>query len=89
MTKIAMLCDTHSGIRNDSMVFHDYMKKNYDWFFSIINNQNIKTIVHLGDLFDRRKYVNYLTSKRIREDFLLQVEKRNLDCHIIAMILML
>lgn len=79
-----MITDTHAGIRNDSMVFHDYMKKNYDWFFSIIDDQDIRTIVHLGDLFDRRKYVNYLTSKRIREDFLLQVENRNLDCHIIA-----
>lgn len=84
MTKIAMITDTHAGIRNDSMVFHDYFKKSFDWFFSELDKNDIKTVIHLGDLFDRRKYINYLTSKRIREDFLIPLQQKNIECHVIT-----
>jgi DNA repair exonuclease SbcCD nuclease subunit len=82
--KIALICDTHMGVRGDSPVFHEYFKKSFEWFFQHLDEKNIKHIIHLGDLFDRRKYINYQTSKRTREDFLLQIENRNIACHIIT-----
>lgn len=83
--KIAIITDTHYGIRNDSIVFHDYFKKFFDEiFFPHLKKHDIKTVIHLGDLFDRRKYVNFVTAKRCREDFLEPMEKMGLDVHVLV-----
>lgn len=83
--KIALITDTHWGIRNDSPIMHNHMKKFLDEvFFPILDNQNIDTVIHLGDLVDRRKYINYVTAKRLRDDFLIPLQKRDIDTFIIA-----
>jgi DNA repair exonuclease SbcCD nuclease subunit len=83
--KIALITDTHWGIRNDSSVFHDNNKKFLDdVFFPELERNGIDTIIHLGDLVDRRKYINYLTAKRLREDFLEPIAERGIEMHIIA-----
>ena len=56
--KIAILNDTHFGARNDSLIFDDYFHKFYDEvFFPYLKEHNIKTLIHLGDIVDRRKYI--------------------------------
>ena len=57
--KIALLNDTHFGVRNDSMIFDDFLHKFYEEvFFPYLEKHNIKTLIHLGDVVDRRKYIN-------------------------------
>ena len=83
--KIALLADTHWGIRNDSGVFHTYFDKFLtNTLFPYIDEQNIKTVIHLGDLVDRRKYINFVTANRLRTDLLDRLRDRGIDCHIIA-----
>lgn len=65
--RIAIITDTHIGIRSDSLIFHDYFAKFYKKFVEDLKKENITTIFHLGDLFDRRKYINFETLKRSKE----------------------
>lgn len=82
--KIALITDTHWGVRNDSLVFLDYFEKFYNnVFFPELEKRDIKTIVHLGDIVDRRKYINYVTLKRMREVFIERCKTDNIDLHVI------
>jgi DNA repair exonuclease SbcCD nuclease subunit len=84
MQEIAIISDTHAGVRNDSVIFIDMTKKFLDdVFFPEIEKRGIKTIVHLGDLVDRRKYINIQTANRLRRDFLEPIKERGLDFHMI------
>lgn len=60
--KIAIVTDTHAGARNDSIAFNEYFIKFFeDQFFPYIKEHNIRHVIHLGDIFDRRKYINLNT----------------------------
>lgn len=67
---IALITDTHYGTRSDNSVFYPYFQKNFDDAISSIKEKNVSAIIHLGDVFDRRKYINYVTAERCRKDFL-------------------
>lgn len=67
---VAILGDTHFGVRNDNVAFHDYFEKFYDnVFFPYLKQHKVTRIIQLGDLFDRRKYINFNTLKRSKEYF--------------------
>lgn len=65
--KIALITDTHFGVRNDSPVFLENQREFYEKsFFPYIEEHDITTVIHLGDVFDRRKYVNFHTLNEVR-----------------------
>lgn len=83
--KIALVTDTHWGIRNDSQIFLDYFEKFYgNIFFPYIQENNIKTICHLGDIVDRRKYINYVTLRHLKKHFIDRCVNENIDLHVIV-----
>lgn len=80
-----MITDTHWGVKNDHVAFLNSTKNFLDTvFFPYLKDNDINTVVHLGDIVDRRKYINYYTLKRLREDFLAPIQSMGLDFHIIA-----
>jgi len=83
--KIAIITDQHFGARNDSPHFLDYYEAFYsEIFFPTLDNNNINTLLVLGDTFDRRKYVNFYTLKRTKEMFFDELAKRNIRVHMLA-----
>lgn len=81
--KIAILCDTHAGIKNGSELFMDYVERFYSTvFFPYCQEHNIKTIIHLGDYFDHRKYVNYRVLSRDRSMFIDRLRENDMHMHI-------
>ena len=76
--KICLLGDTHFGVRNDSKTFHNYYKKFYEMFFEYMDNNKIEQIIQLGDLFDRRKYINFLTLSESKKYFFDRIENKGI-----------
>ena len=69
--KIAILNDTHAGVRGDMVAMADYQGRFYEEvFFPYLVENDIKHIIHLGDYFDRRKYINFSSLKANREHFI-------------------
>lgn len=83
--KIALVTDTHWGVRNDNLAFLDYFDKFYSGiFFSELDKRGITTVLHLGDIVDRRKYISYVTLRRLKEGFITPCLERNIDLHVIV-----
>ena len=82
--KIAIITDTHFGIKNDAQYVLDYQEKFYkDIFFPHLIEHNIKQVFHLGDFFDRRKYVNFGTLSRTKKMFFDALHQNGINLTII------
>jgi len=84
MSKIALITDTHAGARNDNQVFNEYFLTFFEKnFFPYLLENKIDTIVHLGDIWDRRKYVNFNTLNSWRRRVFDFISKNNINMYII------
>lgn len=82
--KIAILNDTHCGARNSSDIFMDYQEKFYsDVFFPYVLENKIDKIIHLGDYYEHRKYVNFKALEHNRRIFLDKLREYNITMDII------
>ena len=80
--KIAILNDTHFGCRNDSQLFLNNTFKFFsEVFFPYLKDNNIDTVLHLGDMMDRRKFVNFNTLSRVRKEFVERMEDSGIKFH--------
>lgn len=84
MAKICLIGDTHFGARNDSVQFDVFFKKFYDEvFFPYLDQHQIKTVFHMGDVFDRRKFINFSILKSCKEYFFEQLRTRDIDMTVV------
>jgi len=57
--KVAIITDTHYGARKGSKHLHDYFELFYNnIFFPALEEHQITTVVHMGDIFDSRKAID-------------------------------
>ena len=69
--RLAIINDTHSGVKNGSDIFLNYSAKFYDEvFFPYLLKHDIRDIIHLGDYFDHRRFVNFKVLKQNYEVFI-------------------
>ena len=83
--RLVIITDTHYGARKGSKLFHDYFEKFYnDIFFPFLDENKIKTIVHMGDAFDSRRGVEFKSldwSKKVVFD---PLNKRGIKVHLLV-----
>jgi DNA repair exonuclease SbcCD nuclease subunit len=72
-------------LANDSIAFLDFFQKFYDnTFFPTIIENNINTVLVLGDTFDRRKYVNFYALDRAKKMFFDKLIQNNIKVYMLA-----
>ncbi len=75
--KVAIITDTHFGVRNDAPEFMVNAGKFLDdIFFPNLETHGVQKVIHMGDLFDRRRYINYATARFTRERFIEPILER-------------
>lgn len=81
--KIAIISDTHFGVKNDSPFFLNYSLDYFENdFFKALKERKIDKVIHLGDLFDRRKYINFNTLSQVRNKFISKFAEYNIDLYV-------
>lgn len=83
--KIALITDTHFGARGDSQMMMSHQAQFFNQtFFPTIDERGIKHVIHLGDLVDRRKYINFNTSMSMKKAFFDPLAKRGIKADFIC-----
>lgn len=58
--KLALINDTHAGARGDNPHINDFFFRFWDnIFFPALAEHKVDRVVHLGDVVDRRKFINF------------------------------
>jgi predicted phosphodiesterase len=82
--KIALLNDTHCGIRGSSDIFINYQEEFYtDIFFPYLIKNDIKHIIHLGDYYENRRFINFKALNANRKHFLEKLREYGITMDII------
>lgn len=70
MNKVLFLGDLHLGIRNGSSIFLNMMKKYFnEELFPYILKNDIKYVIQLGDILDKRKSIDFIVSNYLTNAF--------------------
>jgi len=82
--KVAILGDTHFGARNDSVAFNEYFRTFYtETFFPYLEEHGIGAVIQLGDLFDRRKFINFNTLASAKEYFFDPLREKDIQLYVL------
>ena len=83
--KIAIITDQHFGARKNSKLFHDYFLKFYeDIFFPTLIKEGITTIVDMGDTFDSRKGVDFISLEWAKNHYYDKLAELGITVHTIV-----
>lgn len=85
MAQIAILTDTHFGVRSDSTVVQEWQQKFLEKvFFPTLDAHGVTQVLHGGDYGDRRKFVNFSTARFIEHAYRAPLRQRNITEHVIV-----
>lgn len=80
--KIAILGDLHFGKHKDSLYLLNQQQKFFEnIFFPALEKEKINVIIQLGDVFDKRKQINFYTLFRAKQMFFDELVKRNIKMY--------
>lgn len=72
--KVALLGDTHFGVRDGAKNMHEYFEKVYGWFIDEMQTRNLAHVYQFGDIFDKRKGVDSYSATEAKRYFFNRLE---------------
>lgn len=82
--RFVILGDTHWGCRNDLPLFYGHFEEFYDSLISFLLENQITDVFQLGDLFDRRKYINFKTLKESKRILFDRLRDYGITLHVLV-----
>ena len=82
--RVALVTDLHFGVRNDNVVFADYQKRFFEKDFWPVVHEQCEEIICLGDVFDRRRFINYRSFNAAQEMFFDPIRDWGKKVHLIV-----
>ena len=83
--KVAITTDTHYGARKGSKLFHDYFEKFYDdVFFPTLDKEGIEHVIHMGDVFDSRKGIEFKSLEWAKRVVFDRLRERCISTHMMV-----
>lgn len=83
--KVALLTDTHYGFKKGNQDFHDYFLKFYnDVFFPTLKKEKIKHVIHMGDVFDIRKNIDFWSLNWAKKNIFKPLEEMGITCDLLV-----
>jgi DNA repair exonuclease SbcCD nuclease subunit len=83
--RTAIITDNHFGGRGDSPLFDRFFERFYTKvFFPILDELKITQVQMLGDTFDRRKFINYLSLYNCKDYFFDPLYSRNIEVNMLV-----
>jgi|TARA_Y100000004_G_scaffold37873_1_gene40583 DNA repair exonuclease SbcCD nuclease subunit len=83
--KILLITDQHFGVRNDNQNFIDHYKKFYgEVVLPYIDAHNIKMVIALGDTFDKRRSINFMSLEAAKQMWFDPLESRGVRMHMLV-----
>ena len=83
--KVLLITDQHFGVRNDNQNFIDHYKKFYrEVVIPFIDANKIDTIINLGDTFDKRRSINFMSLDAAKEMWFDPLKERNVKMHMLV-----
>ncbi len=78
--RVAIINDSHMGARSENPYVDEFFFQFWEnVFFPYLDKHNIKMIFHLGDAFERRKFINFKILYNWRKKFFEPIAKRNIN----------
>ena len=83
--KILLITDQHFGVRNDNQAFINLYKKFYsNIVIPFLKASKIKTVIALGDTFDRRRSINFMSLNEAKEMWFNPLEDMGVKMHMLT-----
>ena len=83
--KILLITDQHFGVRNDNQAFIEHYKKFYTQIvIPLIQASGIDTIICLGDTFDKRRSINFMSLEAAKDMWFDPLRERNIQMHMLV-----
>ena len=83
--KILLITDQHFGVRNDNQSFINHYKKFYNEIVvPFIKVSKIDTVIALGDTFDKRRSINFMSLNEAKEMRFNPLEEMGVTMHMLT-----